>query len=290
MDLALFDDVLVLLEEGNMSSAARRRNVTQPAFSRRIRTFETWLGRPIVMREPNRIEIEPALRANVVELQALVGHIRELRQRIAAYDPGRQTLTIAAQHSLIISALPDFVRSARETHDKIGFRVRAANHNDCISLFLSGEAALLMCYEHESDADMPFDASVIRATWGRDRLVPLVGGPLRFDLPGNGRIPSEAPIIRYPAQSFFGEMLGRAASAYARHAGAVVAETAFTAGMKEMVLDGLGVGWLPMSLVYGEVQSGALLVCNEDEDTLPLRISLFARETNPVAKQLCTMR
>ena len=61
MDLTLFDDVLVLLEEGNMSRAARRRNVTQPAFSRRIRSFENWLGRPIVTRTTNRVEIAPAL-------------------------------------------------------------------------------------------------------------------------------------------------------------------------------------------------------------------------------------
>ena len=49
MDLTLFDDVLLLLEEGNMSRAARRRNVTQPAFSRRIRSFEDW---SIVIKKP----------------------------------------------------------------------------------------------------------------------------------------------------------------------------------------------------------------------------------------------
>ena len=71
MDLSIFDDVLVLLEEGNMSRAARRRNVTQPAFSRRIQSFENWLGRPIVKRAANRVEIEPALSENIVELQAV---------------------------------------------------------------------------------------------------------------------------------------------------------------------------------------------------------------------------
>jgi hypothetical protein len=34
MDMHWLDDVLVLLEEGNMTRAAMRRNVTQPAFSR----------------------------------------------------------------------------------------------------------------------------------------------------------------------------------------------------------------------------------------------------------------
>ena len=40
MDLRWLDDVLILLEEKNMTRAAARRNITQPAFSRRIRGFE----------------------------------------------------------------------------------------------------------------------------------------------------------------------------------------------------------------------------------------------------------
>ena len=32
MDMNWLDDVLILLEEGNMTRAAARRNITQPAF------------------------------------------------------------------------------------------------------------------------------------------------------------------------------------------------------------------------------------------------------------------
>ena len=123
------------------SRAVRRRNVTQPAFSRRIRGFETCLGRSTVKRSANRVEIEPALLANTGELQALVVHVQELRRRIAGYEPGRSTVTIAAQHSLILSTFPDFAATARQRYPMIAFRVRAASHNDCISLFLSGEAS-----------------------------------------------------------------------------------------------------------------------------------------------------
>lgn len=290
MDLNIFDDVLVLLEEGNMSRAALRRNITQPAFSRRIQSFEIWLGRPIVKRTANRVEIEPALLENTAELQALAGHIQAFRQRIARYEPGRSTVTVAAQHSLIVSIFPDFAAGAREEHQGVDFRLRAANHNDCISLFLSGEASLLMCYEREGGDPMPFDDSIIRATWGRDRLVPVVGGPLRFTLSPKGIPPSDTPMIRYPKGSFFAEMLAGASTSYSNHNGTTFAESAFTVGLKEMALMGFAQAWLPMSLVYSEVQSGALIVCNGDTETLPLRISLFARPTDPVAMRLCDLR
>lgn len=273
-----------------MSRAARRRNVTQPAFSRRIQSFEDWLGRPIVQRSANRAEIQPALSENTAELRALVGHIQELRRRIAGYDAGRSSVTLAAQHSLIVSTFPDFASSARSLFEHLDFRVRAANHNDCISLFLSGEASLLMCYEREGGRPMPFDESILRRVWGRDRIVPVVGGPLRFALSALGIPPPDTRIIRYPPGSFFADILDPGSSAYSNHPGSTAAESAFTAGIKEMVVAGLGLAWLPMSLVYSEVQSGTLIVCNNESEALPLQISLFARPTDLVAARLCGLR
>lgn len=289
MDLSLFDDVLILLEEGNMSRAARRRNVTQPAFSRRIQSFELWIGRPIVKRSANRVEIEPALLANTGELQALVVHVEELRRRIARYDPSSSTVTIAAQHSLIMSSFSDFAALAQERFPLISFRLRAGNQNECVSVFLSGEASLLMCYEREGGNEMPFDASIIRSVWGRDRLVSVVGGPMRFELYPDGRPRPDAPVILYPPSSFFGELLGGVGPQTPR-LGPVVAESAFTAGIKEMALAGLGVAWLPMSLIHAEVQSGALIVCNGVSETIPLQITLFARPSDASAARLCSLR
>jgi DNA-binding transcriptional LysR family regulator len=290
MDLTLFDDVLVLLEEGNMSRAARRRNITQPAFSRRIQSFEAWIGRPIVTRAANRVEIEPALRANAAELQALVAHVQELRLRLARHDPSRSTVGVAAQHSLIVSTFPDFASAALARYPSLAFRLRAANQNDCLSMFLSGEASLLMCYERAGGVEMPFDQSVVRGTWGRDRLIPVVGGALRFRLGADGRPPADAPIILYPPNSFFGELLGRSATSYATHDGQAVAESAFTAGIKAMALAGLGLAWLPISIVHGEIQSGALIACSGEAETLPLTITLYARPSDEAAARLCALR
>jgi DNA-binding transcriptional LysR family regulator len=137
---------------------------------------------------------------------------------------------------------------------------------------------------------MPFDDSILRMVWGRDRLVPVVGGQLRFSLSAAGKPPEETERIRYPPGSFFADILEPGSRAYSNHAGPTVAESAFTAGIKEMAVAGLGLAWLPMSLVYNEVQSGSLIVCNNDSETLPLRISVFARPSDAVAKRLCELQ
>ena len=44
MNLSWLEDFLVLSASGNFSRAADERHMTQPAFSRRIRALEEWLG------------------------------------------------------------------------------------------------------------------------------------------------------------------------------------------------------------------------------------------------------
>ena len=44
MELVWLEDFNALAESGNFSRAADLRHVTQPAFSRRIRALESWVG------------------------------------------------------------------------------------------------------------------------------------------------------------------------------------------------------------------------------------------------------
>ena len=44
MNLIWLDDFLTLAASGSFSRAAQERHMTQPAFSRRVRALEEWLG------------------------------------------------------------------------------------------------------------------------------------------------------------------------------------------------------------------------------------------------------
>ncbi|HEX2474430.1 MAG TPA: LysR family transcriptional regulator, partial [Lacipirellulaceae bacterium] len=60
MDLDWLKDFLALAEQGNFSRAADVRNVTQPAFSRRIRAMEDWIGVPLFVRGAQGTSLTPA--------------------------------------------------------------------------------------------------------------------------------------------------------------------------------------------------------------------------------------
>ena len=156
MDLRWLEDVLVLLEEGNMTRAANRRNITQPAFSRRIRSFEDWLGTRVLDRQVNRVDISQALLTNEPDIRAIVARVRELRSQISSFDPASTTTTIAAQHASISSTFPDMALRALTDMPALKFRVRTGNQRDCVAMFLRGDASMLMIYEAAGASPLPF--------------------------------------------------------------------------------------------------------------------------------------
>ncbi|EBA12227.1 LysR family transcriptional regulator [Roseobacter sp. CCS2] len=288
MHLQWLDDVLVLLEEGNLSRAAARRNITQPAFSRRISGFENWLGVTVLERGTNRVEISPSLLANEEEIRALIARLRELRTRIGHFDASRATVEIAAQHAATCSTFPDMALRAKSQYPGVQFRIRAGNLHDCVSMFLRGDTSMLLCYEAESAGTLQFGPDIRRGLWGHDYLVPVVGGALRYKVRDNGDVPMDTPAIVYPADSYFGQVLqkGQRPFGTAGSDANPFSVTAFSSGTREMVLKGLGVGWLPFSMVYQEIESGALISLANQYGQERLQVAIYADCRVEMAKTL----
>ncbi|MEM6466099.1 MAG: LysR family transcriptional regulator [Pseudomonadota bacterium] len=288
MDTQWLDDVLTLLEEGNMTRAAARRHVTQPAFSRRIRAFETWLGADVLERKTNRVDISASLSSHEGDIRALLAQLKELRRKITDYAPARTEVAIAAQHSPMSATFPDMALKAKSALPGVSFRMRAGNLSDCISLFLRGETSLLLCNEAESVGAMKFGAQVQRGVYGHDYLIPVVGGILRYAVKDNRSIPDTTPAIVYPEDSYFGSVLQQGRRPFGTPAlcDTVVCQTAFSSGMREMVLSGLGVGWLPFSMVHREVGSGELISLAGAYGNEPLDVVVYADMQAPMAQAL----
>ena len=168
MNMLWFDDVLTLLEERNMTRAAARRNITQPAFSRRIRSFEEWLGIEVLDRKSNQIEISPALAMNEAEIYALIARLSDLRTKITQHDPAISVMAIAATHASVYSTFPDMAIRARATFQGLRSQLRTANLSDCVTLFLRSDTNMLLCYEAQSSGPMQFGAGVRRGVWEHD--------------------------------------------------------------------------------------------------------------------------
>jgi DNA-binding transcriptional LysR family regulator len=167
---------------------------------------------------------------------------------------------------------------AKQHFPGLKFRLRAANLRDCVTMFLRGDASMLLCYESEKVGPLPFGPSIRRELWGVDYLVPVVGGPLRYVVKDNGEVPERTPAIVYPDNSYFGEILrsGERMFGTPGHSANPVCETALSSGVKELVLKGIGIGWMPYSMAHREIESGDLVSLGNNLGKEPLQVAVYA--------------
>ncbi|NKX17073.1 LysR family transcriptional regulator [Ochrobactrum pseudogrignonense] len=88
MDIDLFEDFIILADELNFSAAAARRNVTQPAFSRRIQMLEQWIGAPLLSRTSRSVTLTQAGRVFYTRALSIVRDVKG-RAKILAIRPER---------------------------------------------------------------------------------------------------------------------------------------------------------------------------------------------------------
>lgn len=278
MELNWLEDAVTLIEEGNLSRAAARRNVTQPAFSRRIRSLEDWAGISLLDRSSNRVELRDNLRDNEAEIRAILQRIEGLRSSLVQHVTGQETLSIATQHALTVSAFPEMHAALATGGQMPNWRLRTLNRSDSVSLFLRGDAELLLCYEARGLPPLPFDATVERLRWHGDALIPVVGRQVHARIGRRGEIPPGIARISYPPESHFGRLLAESdAGKFLRpSADSPSVSTAFTGAVLELVVSGLGVGWLPRAMVRRELAAGVVVSLEDTRDSFPLDVSLFA--------------
>lgn len=289
MNLKLLEDALALIECGNLSKAAARRNVTQPAFSRRIRGLEDWVGSPLLKRGNNQVELTGELLEAEPEIRTILARAEKLRQRLASREGHALPVVLATQHALAADAFPRTFTDLADRRPEISWRLRTLNREDCVSLFVHGDADLLLCYEARGFPPLPFDTTVERRVVGQDVLIPVVGGPLRYQIDADQKLSESVPVLSYPTDSHFGRLLAQTGLSDAFRRKSEVGrevESAFSVVLLELVSRGAGVSWIPKSMCRDGLSSGDLLSLAPSYGSISLEITLFAFDSNSVAMRI----
>ena len=281
MELKWLEDLVVLLEEKSISRAAQRRHVTQPAYSRRIRQLEQWLGVELVDRSTKPIKIrntglalEDGVRDLVNRFYALRNSVHETRERV----------TFVAQHSLAISTFPALIRAVKVQLPEPSYRVVPANYDECEALFYN-EADFLLCYQ---SPQRQFDFShktVRKLDLGKDRLIPVATQQLANQL--GQVVPGMAiPLLMYQQGGFLAEVLVASClpDVIREYRVESICESAFSASLKEMVLADMGIAWLSRELIKKELADQRLVSYADEFGETELDIVLYYRDEELIAK------
>jgi DNA-binding transcriptional LysR family regulator len=272
MELLWLEDFNALAESGNFSRAAELRHVTQPAFSRRIRALETWVGVDLFERTTQGASLTDAGRHMLDNARDMTRRLYQMRQE-AREVAGKQarTLHFAATHSLSFTFFPGWVRAAERAGPIEAVRLLSDNMKVCEQMLLNGEVQFLLCHQHP-DVPPRFAADQFQSrVVGSDLLVPLRGPDAQTS--EHGAIMDH---LAYTAESG----LGRIVSArLQKEVDAPVLHTVFSSHLAAVLLSmaqqGKGFAWLPRTLAGPEIADGRLVRALDERWDIPVEIRLF---------------
>ena len=269
------EDFSALASTRSFSQAAERRFVTQPAFSRRIRSLEAALGLTLVNRSRTPNELTEAGQLFLVTARTVVDQLSEVLRHLHHLEGGQgEVIQVAAAHSLASGFFPRWVAQLRNDGLNIATRLVATNVGDAVHALREGGCDLMLAF-YDPDAALQMDAEIFPSLhMGTTEMLPVCavgpdGQPL-FDLEGEASV----PLLAYSAGAF----LGRSVSLLLRQRNlryTTVYETAMADSLKSMALEGMGVAWVPRLSMQGELARGELAVCGSSAWHVPLEIRLY---------------
>lgn len=278
MNLTWLEDFLALASSGNFSRAASERHMTQPAFSRRVRALEEWLGVALFDRSSHPVTLTETgqwFQAVAQEMLARVARVPDEARAVA--DASSATLRFASTHALSFTFLPAWLRGL-ESGSPVGpVQLVSDVMQQCEALMLQGRVQFLLCHWHAQVPGRLNPAGYRSVRVGGDTLVP-VSAPDKKGKPQHllSTTGKRAPILAYSAESGLGRIVRALRSEALEKSRSEPVFTAHLASvLKTMALDGRGVAWLPQSLIANELASGRLVAAGGPEWAIDLDIRLF---------------
>lgn len=292
MNLLWLDDFLALATAGNFSRAAELRHMTQPAFSRRIRALEEWLGVVLVDRGSHPVTLTEAgewFRDEAQQILARVARVPDAARAVA--DAASATLRLASTHALSFTFLPRWL-GALEANTPLGpVQLISDVAPQCEQLLRQGRVQFLLCHWHAGAPGGLDPAQHAARCVGSDRLVPVsapgVRGAPRYRLPADAgtaaappdaghRDPAALPLLSYSAESGLGRIVRAVLGGRLEQAGAEPVFTAHLASvLKTLAVEGRGVAWLPLALVGDDLASGRLVEAGGPGWQIEVELRLF---------------
>ena len=290
-DLIALKDFLVLCQSRSFSRAAEHCHVSVSGLSRRIQGLEQWIGAPLFNRHKTALELTDAGCRLQAVASEVVYALEGLRKSVRADSQELQRrIRFCAPHIMSAVFFPDWIPRLHGDFKDASLSVESHNLPECLARLDEGEADYVAALFDARGAVAtrlgvgPDINGYLGLALGTERLVPVcapnaAGQPL-FELGRNG---TPASFLDYASECHLGWSLQAALQDYGlplqrQHAASLAN------GLHFMAASGLGVAWLPHTLVREDLAARRLVRAGGPELDIPLHLTLLRRPM-PLANQ-----
>ncbi|AUG55417.1 LysR family transcriptional regulator [Thalassospira marina] len=281
MEIKWLEDFVSLARTRNFSRSSKDRNVTQPAFSRRIRALETWLGTDLIDRRTYPITLTEEGRLFRDTAETVLNDIyRDRAQFHQLQHAERPDIRIAAASTLSISFIPPWLKNIREKIGPFTSHIMTENFHDMVRHLADGDIDFVLQY-CSREAPVLFDTTQFKAmTLSRERMI-LVS-PFAAD--GKTALldperDSDIPFIGYSKSGYFAEVesLMFAQNPKCRKKFRKISESPTSEFVKRMALEFGALTIVPESCAKAEIQRGELTEIKSETWSHNLDIQIYRK-------------
>ncbi|MEZ9426307.1 LysR family transcriptional regulator [Vibrio lentus] len=281
MDLKWIEDFLHLSQYGSFAKAAKARNITQPAFGRRIKLLEEWVGTDLVNRNTYPATFTKAgfrflKHANDLKQQIDYARLETVRE----VNNNEKKVTFHTQHSLSEYVVNKMINEYTDAFKTTLVYVSPNNLHDSVQAFIDNRSDFLIGLSFKGSRLYVPNPEVESVTIGYECLIPVVATKSDGSALYKDRKNSNVPLLSYPSNTFFAQVLEKHGSiAQSLCSFDIVYENAVTHSLKSMALSGHGVAWLPEGFVQEELEQGLLMRFSETISPITAKIKLYRFST-----------
>jgi DNA-binding transcriptional LysR family regulator len=260
--------------------------VSQPAFSRRIKTLENWLGAELIDRTVQPVKLTNAgevFKPVALEIVLLAYQSRDNTFSQVNADVGK--IRFSTVSTLAQFFVPAWLKQLRPLVELASISVRTdfKGVSEYLSALEDGRVDFFICYEDPSKTIINFTEKFSSIRLGTESLVPVVSpdnhGNPAYWLP-SCKAGSTIPYLHTHSKPYLWPIRQLLEDRFGKLKFVPVYESTIATAIRAMVVEGYGVAWIPRSIVADDLEAGRLVLAAEASDAIPLDIKIYRYEPN----------
>ncbi|EAC2074466.1 hypochlorite stress DNA-binding transcriptional regulator HypT [Escherichia coli] len=268
-------DFLTLEACRHFSQAAKERNISQPAFSRRIKALEAAIGVVLFDRTSTPLQLTEGGKLFHSQARSLLQQLEcNLRELNGQNLLGVPNIKIAAAHSLSLGVLPKLLHSLTAYGGEFVYHVEAIDVVQAVNTLREGQSDFIISFRDEDLMQSPFCCLKLFES----ELYPVCaadtqGHPI-FDI-----TQPQVPLLNYTATSYMGRLVNRHLSEVGGITGRTILISSMSELLKNMALNRYGIAWLPIWSIVNELQTKRLVRLDAANLIVPIQAYIYRMNT-----------
>ena len=279
MEFQQLEMFAAIIEEGSVARAAQRVGRTGPAVSMALKKLEDEMGTSLFERQDRHSHELTASGKLLYEHAKRILDMRREAETAVKHSPRDTTLRIGTHESTSLYFLPSLTARLNETNPSIKTEVICGNANFLLQALANRAIELALIGDAPADNDL--DIHLLK----RDELVVIVEPGHRLSKRSHISVKDlrDEYLIVQGSKSILRERIVQAMRA-SRIPFTLGVENVGIEAIKRMVINGLGIGFVPTMCVGEEVANGNLVTLKIDDLRTEWNTSLVWRKDHSLSR------